>query len=30
MIPELSDLKPIADVTPFMIILILNLIKEAI
>ena len=27
-IPELSDLEPIADITPFMIILILNLLKK--
>ena len=30
LIPELSDLEPAAEVTPFIIVLILNLIKEAI
>ena len=29
-IPELSDLEPAAEVTPFIVVLILNLIKEAI
>ena len=30
MIPELSDLEPAAEITPFIIVLILNLVKEAI
>ena len=29
-IPQISDLDPAAEVTPFVVVLILNLIKEAI